>query len=274
MDFCNKDRGQLVDFNPDHRAKRNKYELLKLSSEPWRKFDSSYSKNRLLDDRTLGKTIFSNSGSKARSKRSKTYGASVNENSEEIDKFLDKLMVLASTKTLESCSTLKNYAESLKTIFGYGKKDPLHKPTFSLETEDDNGKDNILFSDLVMYFDSAEIGQSRLEHGLSHIYHHSFWDSDDFVTTTQEQLMLKTKIGVGSLARLLPTGWLTHDMIELLVDVLFRNRQSKLSKDVVVLQDYWLQPIFDPGILKERFCEASLRINKKNKDIFEKKSGF
>ena len=102
---------------------------------------------------------------------------------------------------------------------------------------------------------------------------------DDLKTTKDNDLDLKANIGVGTLQRLFPSKWLSHDLIDFAIRVLMRNKNSVVRKDIAVLHDFDLRRIFDVEelecdkvlALKDIYLEVSTTISRKVGKIFDKK---
>ena len=254
-------------------------ELLMLDSEPWRKYTSKcHMRDEVLCDKAIAKVVMNKDGS-GRSKRSKSHGNLMNEKTEEISRYLARAYKIADSKVGETYHALKDYGLKLKDVFQGEDNQPLHKPPFALEylRECTNQEgDNILFSDLMIQYKPGNAQQ--FESMISNICSFKFWDASEFASTCNNDLCLDTAIGVGSLSRLMPGSWFTGDLIKLVVDFIFRRKNSEIH-NIAVLHDYVLDPIFGDNyfstedILKERFCEASIRVlkNAKNKKIYDKR---
>ena len=278
LKFCEEKGGQSVDFQVKDKDVTAS-ELLMLDSEPWRKYTSKcHMRDEVLCDKAIAKVVMNKDGS-GRSKRSKSHGNLMNEKTEEISRYLARAYKIADSKVGETYHALKDYGLKLKDVFQGEDNQPLHKPPFALEylRECTNQEgDNILFSDLMIQYKPGNAQQ--FESMISNICSFKFWDASEFASTCNNDLCLDTAIGVGSLSRLMPGSWFTGDLIKVVVDFIFRRKNSEIH-NIAVLHDYVLDPIFRDNyfstedILKERFCEASIRVlknAKKQKDLRQK----
>ena len=295
LDFCEREDGQVVDYNDDSAdsatSEENLGQLFQLIGFPMR--TKSSKKFCHFKDNVITNTVFNAGQQQSRASRSNTNKKKLAQRLEVYSKYErlvnDRMIFkreLASTEIQKYSEKLSRLEETLILKYYQREKDQLdqrNKETndtsrlkiLTFDTKHDYGKyynyggSKILhlFSDVTMQLEFNTC--SATENILSKAFTFPFLEDLSFSTTKDEQLSFSYKIGVGTLFCLHPETYLTHDMIELLVKIMLRNKESKLARDIAVIHDYQIQSIFDDSYrLKISFCKASKNVGN---NLYKKK---